>query len=276
MAQMANFTTSDGERIAYFIDDFTDPWTQAPVLLLIHSLMGHSGRFYAMVPALARHFRVVRMDMRGHGASSLPAEDKPLTLDRLTADVAELLDHLAVPHVHLLGNSAGGYLSQTLAITAAHRVRSLCLFGSTPGLKRSGAANWLPQIESKGLRPFLAETISDRFPVKRENSGKIEWFLNECAKNDQNYIILCLKIFTSLDWSNRLKEINCPTMIVAGGSETVGEADHYREMSREIPESTLVYYDTLPHNICDIVPERCSDDVLRFLRWNFREFDQLP
>jgi 3-oxoadipate enol-lactonase len=59
---MASFITTDGLRLTYIIDDFTDPWKQAPVLLLLHAAMGSAKRYYAWVPALARHYRVVRMD----------------------------------------------------------------------------------------------------------------------------------------------------------------------------------------------------------------------
>jgi pimeloyl-ACP methyl ester carboxylesterase len=140
---------------------FTDPWTSASTLLLLHAAMGHSGRYYAWVPRLSRHYRVVRMDLRGHGASGVPPADPPLTMQRLVKDTAELLDHLGCKSAHIVGNSAGGYVGQNLAMTSPERVRSLLLFGSTPGLKHSQAANWLPQVRKEELRNFLAA----RFPI---------------------------------------------------------------------------------------------------------------
>ena len=68
-AIVQHFTASDGLQLAYAIDDFTDPWTSASTLLLLHAAMGHSGHYYAWVPRLSRHYRVVRVDLRGHGAS---------------------------------------------------------------------------------------------------------------------------------------------------------------------------------------------------------------
>src|SRR6185312_11376425 len=113
---MPSFTTSDATRLAYTIDDFTDPWRPPQTLLLLHAAMGSSKRWYAAIPALCRHYRVVRMDLRGHGESQVPPADPPLTMDRLVQDVRELLDHLGcVGPVHIVGNSAGGYLAQNLA-----------------------------------------------------------------------------------------------------------------------------------------------------------------
>ena len=104
---MTSFTASDGVQLAYYIDDFTDPWKEPPTLLLLHAAMGSSRRYYAWVPALCRDYRVVRMDLRGHGGSDIPPPEHPLTLDRLVTDVTELMDHLGVGSAHIVGNSAG-------------------------------------------------------------------------------------------------------------------------------------------------------------------------
>ena len=83
---MQHFNASDGLQLAYTIDDFTDPWLKAPTLLLLHAAMGHSRRYYAWVPRLCRHYRVVRMDLRGHGESAVPPAEPPLSMERLVQD----------------------------------------------------------------------------------------------------------------------------------------------------------------------------------------------
>lgn len=266
---MPHFTASDGLRLAYFIDDFTDPWTRPATLLLLHAAMGHSRRFYAWVPRLARHYRVVRMDLRGHGESQVPPAEPPLAMARLVADTSELLDHLGCPHAHIVGNSAGGYVAQNLAMASPQRVQSLMLFGSTPGLKHSQAATWLPRVAKDGLRKFLADTIADRFPVERTDPRHIAWFLDEAAKNDPAFIARFVGLMTTLDWSDRLREIKCPTLVVYPGAETVGSTRAYDAMAERIPEVEVMSYAGMPHNICDSLPDRCVDDVLAFLERRF-------
>ena len=51
---MESFTASDGARLAYYIDDFTDPWKQVPTMLLLHAAMGSAKRYFGWVPRLAR------------------------------------------------------------------------------------------------------------------------------------------------------------------------------------------------------------------------------
>ena len=262
---MASFAASDGLRLAYHVDDFTDPWREAPTLLLLHAAMGSAKRYYAWVPLLCRDWRVVRLDLRGHGDSEVPAPATELTLPRLVSDVAELLDHFGCASAHIVGNSAGGYLGQQLAMTQPERVTSLLLFGSTPGLKRSQAPSWIPQIQAKGLRAFLAETIADRLPTERLDPGYVEWFLDEAAKNDPAYIARFVLLMASYDWSEELHRIRCPTLVVVPGNEPIGSTANYEPFRRLVPDVEMRVYEGAPHNICDAFPERCAADVRDFL-----------
>jgi 3-oxoadipate enol-lactonase len=266
---MERFTASDSARLAYYIDDFTDPWKKAPTLLLLHAAMGSARRYYAWVPALCRHYRVVRMDLRGHGGSVVPPTDRPLTLERLVSDVIELMDHLGVGSAHIVGNSAGGYLGQQLAMNHGERVTSLMLFGSTPGLKNSQAPSWIPQIEAKGLRGFLAETIAERLPLDQTDPGLVEWFLDEAANNDPAYIGSFVLLMASYDWSAELGRIRCPTLVVVPGAEPIGSTANYEPFRRLVPDVEMRVYDKAPHNICDAFPDRCAADVLDFLGRRF-------
>lgn len=265
----ATFPASDGLTLAFRTDDFTDPWREPDSILLLHSMMGTADRYYRWVPTLAARFRVVRPDLRGHGASAVPTAGQPLTLERLVYDALELLDHLGIERAHVVGNSAGGYVAQRLALAHPERVRSLALFGSTAGLGRSGTSSWIPQIEREGLAPFLRRTIADRFPLGRVDPGLVEWFLDETAKCDQAFIQRWLRLTTALDWTPELADIRCPTLIVRPGGETVGTADHYREMADVIADVELLTYAGYPHNICDIVPEQCARDLLAFIERRF-------
>jgi len=240
------FKASDGVQLAYYVDDFTDPWKETPILLLLHAAMGSARRYYAWVPPLSRHYRVVRMDLRGHGNSQVPPTDRELVLDRLVGDVVE-----------------------QLAMNHGERVRSLMLFGSTPGLKNSQAPSWIPQIETKGLRTFLAETIADRLPLDKVDPGLVEWFLDEAAKNDPAYIGKFVLLMASYNWSDQLDRITCPTLVVVPGAEPIGSPANYEPFRRHVRDVEMRVYEGAPHNICDAFPDRCAGDVLDFLGRRF-------
>jgi len=154
-----------------------------------------------------------------------------------------------------------------MAMTRPARVKSLALFGSTPGLKNSQAPSWIPQIQAKGLRGFLAETIADRLPEDAD-PGLVSWFLDEAGKNDPSYIAKFVLLMASYDWSGEVTRIRVPTLVVIPGGETVGSVANY-EPFRQLGDVEFRVYDGLPHNICDAVPDRCAEDVREFLRRRF-------
>ena len=266
---LAHFTSSDGLRLGYHLDDFTPPWAPGEPLLMLHSMMGQADRYFAWMPQLAARYRVIRSDMRGHGASQVPQPDQELSMERLMKDALELLDHLGIQRCHVVANSAGGYVAQWMGMYAPERVKSLSLFGSTPGLLKSGTSSWIPLIRKEGLLPFLTRTIADRFPLDRVPKEQVAWFLKNTGACDQEYICRFLAMTTAMDWGQELHRIRCPTLVVRPGGETVGGADHYDVYKEQVADCELLTYVGYPHNICDIVPTQCAQEVLSFLDRRF-------
>jgi pimeloyl-ACP methyl ester carboxylesterase len=258
------FTSRDGMKIAYYVDDFTDPWTRPETLFLLHAAMGNARRWFRWVPQLARRYRVVRMELRGHGASQKPRPDQDFSLALLVSDALELLDRLEVKSAHVVGNSAGGYVSQQLAIHHGERVRALALYGSTPGLKHSHASTWIPIVKERGLKKFLADTIYERFDESAD-PGLVQWFIEQAGSNDPEFIARFVLHMTTHDFMEDVARISCPTMIVAAGKEQIGHASAYADMQKRIAGSELKLYDTAGHNICDGYADRCVADLLDFL-----------
>jgi len=236
-------------------------------VVLLHATMGSSRRFYAWVPHLSRDFRVVRLDVRGHGQSDAPDLDTGLTFDRLVLDVIELLDHLRVTSAHLAGSAAGGIIAQQVVLAFPERVRTLALFASSPGMKRSTVNHddWIKEIRTKGLRRFLADNIRTRFDLDHVPPGFIDWFLDESAKTDPNVVARFVPLMASVDLTPRLKEIRCPTLAVVPAHDPIRPASYYEVFRTEIPNVEFVTYEGLPHNITDAVPDRCAQDLRNFL-----------
>ncbi len=258
------FKTSDGIEIAYYIDDFTDPWKPARPLLMLHPAMSSSRRYFSMVPQLARHFRVIRVDTRGHGASQIPPAESPLNKEVLTRDVCELLDHLKLDKVDILAASAGGYVGQQLAIHHSARVKSLILFCSTPGFKGEQGKRWLRDAAKRGMRAVFGETINDRLPVGVADQRLIEWVLDEICKNDLDFISRFVGYWTDTDFMDEISAIKCRTLIVGPGAEPIGSVSLYPEMIKRIKGAELIIYENERHNIYDYLPDRCVADVLKF------------
>jgi pimeloyl-ACP methyl ester carboxylesterase len=262
---MNTMTASDGLKLAYAVDDFSDPWGPQETLILIHAAMGSSRRLYKWVPTLSRHFRVVRPDMRGHGETEIPAPDQ-LSLTRLTQDVIDLADHLGVKRFHLAGSSAGSIVAMRTTIDNPDRVLTLANFASTPGLKPSNIDmnKWVSGIRAKGFKAFLEETIQERFP-NIQDKGFLEWFVEESAKTDVDLFARFGPMMKAVDFTADLHKIKCPMLNVMPGHDPLGSRAQYEVYQKHVPHSEYIWYDGLPHNITDSVPERCAADLLQFL-----------
>src|SRR5262245_30193787 len=96
--------TANHCEMFYDIDDFTDPWVKDKETVWLQHGVGRSTKFwYHWVPALARQYRVLRRDMRGHGQSADPGPDHRWSLDELVTDMREFMDAMGLHQVHYLG-----------------------------------------------------------------------------------------------------------------------------------------------------------------------------
>jgi 3-oxoadipate enol-lactonase len=263
---MQTFRASDALVIAYALDDYTDPWKAADTLILIHAAMGSSKRFYAWVPHLARDVRVVRIDLRGHGESGNPAAGQ-LTQQRLVQDVVELADHVGATRFHVAGSSAGAIVAEKVAIDYPERVLSLAAFAGTGGIKHAhqDQLSWVKRIGEQGLAGFLRETIADRFDLETAAPGFVDWFIAESAKTPVQVLERFVPMMREFVVIDELHRIRCPTLAIAPGGDPIHPVANYRALQDRIPGCEFVVYEGLPHNITDAVPDRCAQDLRRFL-----------
>ena len=100
----------------YALDDYTDPWVTDTETVWLQHGVGRSSKFwYHWVPALARHYRVLRRDMRGHGQSADPGPNHQWSIDELITDMRDFMDAVGLQQVHYVGESIGGILGVAFA-----------------------------------------------------------------------------------------------------------------------------------------------------------------
>src|ERR1700755_2635456 len=124
-----------GRRLYY---DLTGP-DNGPVVCITHSLASDGGSWAEQVPPLLQAgFRVLRLDMRGHGGSDPVAGD--YTMQALAGDVAAVLDALAISRVHYIGLSIGGMIGQAFAIEHGTKLISAMWCETLPASPPGAAA----------------------------------------------------------------------------------------------------------------------------------------
>ena len=145
----------NGRRV-YF--DLAGP-ANAPVVCFTHSLNSDGGMWVEqMVPLLGAGYRVLRLDMRGHGGSA--AVEGDYSMDALAADVKEALDVLGITKVHFIGLSIGGMIGQGFALAHPGYLASLTLCvrcSSSHTVYRTSSSSAIPS----GRRPSAIAAMTD-------------------------------------------------------------------------------------------------------------------
>lgn len=140
----------------------------APVVVLSNSLGTDLSLWDEQVPVLQRHFRVLRYDQRGHGAS--PSVPGPFSLEQLGGDVLALLDRLGIDQAHFAGVSLGGMTGMWLAQHAPDRIDRLALLCTSaelgpPSMWTERAAVVRERGAQAMAEPSLPKWFTDRKSV---------------------------------------------------------------------------------------------------------------
>lgn len=247
---MERFTASDGAEIAY-----ADEGEGRPIVLL-HGLMAHAG-FFERQRALADSFRVVRIDMRGHGQTR--SDGAPPTLDTLAHDVGEIADHLELEGAVGVGWSLGAaVLWQVLAGAAADRFAGAVVVDMTPRVMN--ADGW-----TLGLSPELCDArtraIAEDFPSFAASAGAAifasthgepsqalaDWAGEEFARNDARAIASLWASLVAQDFRPRLAAIRQPTLVVHGARSHLYDAETAEHLVAALANARAIRFDESGH-----------------------------
>ena len=237
MNELSSFVCGDGCRIAYRFDGPEDK----PMLLLSNSIGTTLHMWDRQIEDLAKHFRVLRYDLRGHGGSGVPAG--AYSVDRLGRDVLELLDGLDLGQVHFCGLSLGGIVGQWLGIHAPERVDRLILCHTTSFL--GPAAQWDSRIASV----LEAEDMSETAEMFLGNWFPRHMLQVECATTEKFRAMLlatprqglagCYAAVRDTDMRRTVALIRSPTLVIAGEYDTVTLPSHSEWIASKVPGSRL-------------------------------------
>jgi 3-oxoadipate enol-lactonase len=209
-----------GRRI-YF--DLVGP-EKGPVVCFTHSLTSDGGMWAEqMVPLLSAGYRVLRLDMRGHGGSAAVAGD--YTLSALAGDVATSLDFLGIQKVHYIGLSIGGMIGQAFAIEHGQRLLSTMLCDTAPKTMPGAAAAWGPRIEAvtkANSLAGLADGTMERWftpAFKGRNPGRWKELQATIAGTTPAGYLGCAAAIMNFDFVPKLPTIKAPTLVVCGDDD---------------------------------------------------------
>jgi len=209
-----------GRRLYY---DMIGP-EKAPTVTFAHSLSSDGGMWAEqMLPLLSSGYRVLRLDMRGHGGSDPVAGD--YTMEQLGDDVATALEVLGITKTHFIGLSIGGMIGQAFAIKHGGRLLSAMLCDTMPQTPAGAAGAWQPRIDAvkkaNSVAP-LADATMDRWFTeawKPRNGARWKQLREIIAGTTPAGYIGCANGILNFDFIPKLPSVKVPTLVVCGDDD---------------------------------------------------------
>ena len=266
---MPHVKRSSGPTLHYTLDDHTDPWKNAPYLVLQHG-NGRSGRFwYSWVPYLSRFYRVVRPDMRGLGESSADFDlATEFTLEHCVSDLLAIVDHLGADSVHVCGESAGGMVCMAFAATHPRRVRTLTLVSTPVNIpaERRVTYGMTSEAREKDRDAYIEATNrSMRFPADAD-PGLLDWYKREFQKNRADVqAAMASGLVNSANMTSFLERLEAPVLGLYPSEGPITTPEQKEALRNHVRDFRLVEMPGTFHKIQLMYPAACATQLLYFV-----------
>ena len=256
----------------YALDDCTDPWRNAPHLILQHGY-GRSGQFWtSWVPYLSRFFKVVRPDLRGLGQSEIPVDlEKDITPQAYVGDLVALIKSFGGAPVHYCGESVAGLIGMVLAAEHPEVLRTLSMVAApiliNPDTQKAfafGHPTWQEALATMGSRGWAdAANSATRFPLGTD-PGLLKWYADEMGKSNVDVLIRMSRIASVIDATPFLDRIQTPTLGLYPVNAPVTIQSQEQILRAHIKNLKIVHVPSSHHAIMNIMPAMLARQVLYF------------
>ncbi|MBC7815059.1 MAG: alpha/beta hydrolase [Burkholderiales bacterium] len=200
-------------------------------LILLHGALGNADYFINQIPAFSEDYYVITPDSRGHGRSTMSAQQIGYAL--MASDVLALMDYLEIESASLVGWSDGGIIGLDIAINHPERLNKLVAYG----------ANYNPS----GVRSDVNENerIIEYFEMAAGDYARL-------SPNPEGFEVFLTSIGTMLATepnytAEQMNSITVPTLILDGLEEEAIYPEHDLEMAELIPTADLVLMNGVGH-----------------------------
>lgn len=265
-ARSRHVTTDDGARLRLL------EWGTGRPIMLIHGITANSEDWLPVLPRLlAAGHRVITVDQRGHGGSTLGTN--ACDTERLAADVVQILDELDVHDVVVAGHSLGGYVA--LAAAALHpdavrnRVKALVLLGAPHtgrGLPEVStlltvAAPWTPRLQRSQPHGAVAMGLVAFGPSPdRRDIDEVRYRWAGCAATTRRCFARALlgQRLTPI-----LERVDVPVVVARGTHDRIVTARRNRALVAHLPHARTAAFDGAGHALLCEQPSDVAEVILR-------------
>jgi non-heme chloroperoxidase len=271
----STITVKDGTQI-YFKD-----WGAGQPIVFSHGWPLTADAWDAQMVFLASQgYRCIAHDRRGHGRSTQPWNGNEM--DTYADDLAALTQTLDLRDaIHVGHSTGGGEVARYLGRHGTGRVAKAVLIGAVPPLmvKTPNNPGGLPIDAFDQMRAAVAADRSQFFkdltipfygynrPNAKVSEGVRESFWLQGMMAGHKSALDCIKAFSETDFTEDLKKIDVPTLIMHGDDDQIVPIGASALQSTKlIKNNTLKVYKGLPHGMCTVNADLINQDLLEFIR----------
>lgn len=245
---------------------------EGPVLLLCHSLFCDSLMWNDMVSHLSGSYRIVTIDARAHGKTTVPAN--AFTIKDIALDYLKVMDKLSIEKAHMVGISMGGMVALNCALLAPERVESLVLMDTEAG--KPPWKNWFERwllartVQNTGLLWFSVGTMLNRMfgkTFRKENSEAVEGWRKVLSALDPRSISLSIDAINNRPaLIDRLGEVKVRTLLVYGEEDFYTPIESGCRIEDGVDDSKMVLIKDAGHLTVVEQPKEVAALISNFIK----------